>query len=635
MKFFFCDRKKHAIICLKQRGTYVKKPTYEDLLRYNVMEAIDLKCRTSFNYYGMTFDERQEFEKTYPLFIENHPLLLDYDWVYENVEFLFMFPSAFKEKQSVEAYYVFFKAITSKYDVYEDDRMLFFGLTEEASWIERKWASFAEQLIDFFTYSLDPSKLLDYLFTKEHFVDYFMRYSTIYTPKIVKRFVEANHPGLLQNGYYRNYFCSHPELMIKCIDNVASLKPPIDVLLDSTFIANFVKNPDISDFYYQLNKLTRFVGEQSFLDEYKKFCEKEMAGIKDGIVPSLEDSLQKSQDFFVENDLIWDSPHAQIIGHIQRRYNLDKVPKRLYFEELSRYRLIGMIISCLFEAEPYELMIDVETLYDFAKRHNRQLKGQEIYEYLLDYDAHSVKDLLAFYDSIKLLPLKDILYDDWTKQKETMIEEINDTLMALPSLPIERNADGVEYRDITILSGTILETNTFVDVTDFNNLQKLVDDIVTGNRNVEWLSLQDEEHQVICRDLEPYASTCIKLIFGPLDPRKVGIVNHEDAYSWRLTIIDPRNLHIFKRRLYTADELLENTWRYNEITHDASVEPFLPIGVLVEEEITEGEIWLANKLGIPIYFRKKRIDKVQKQGNMQQVLLPKRYGLKPSSKRFF
>ena len=55
---------------------------------------------------------------------------------------------------------------------------------------------------------------------------------------------------------------------------------------------------------------------------------------------------------------------------------------------------------------------------------------------------------------------------------------------------------------------------------------------------------------------------------------------------------------------------MDNTTDYNELTYVVYKNPFLPIGIICEDEITKEEQDVANELNIPILFRKKKERKV-------------------------
>ena len=56
---------------------------------------------------------------------------------------------------------------------------------------------------------------------------------------------------------------------------------------------------------------------------------------------------------------------------------------------------------------------------------------------------------------------------------------------------------------------------------------------------------------------------------------------------------------------------MDLTHGYNEICYSINGIPFLPIGILCEEEITDNEIWFANTLGMKIFFREREKYKVK------------------------
>lgn len=590
----------------------------------DIYEIIEVKSKEICDYGKLTIAKRDEFNENYPLFTSGHPLLRDFDWVHDNVEFLFTHSLMYRKIQGPRECYMLFKALTSKYDLEDDyNHLLCSQSGEEIRRIKYKWADFAYYLVAFF-FDIQGENL-DYLYQKEDFVSYFLRYSEIYSEAIIQLHYIGNLKIL---NYEHNGFklFDDPHKLIRLIDNNPEIEIDPAMLLNDRFIKAIAHIANPIEFCDQLCAIsqTRSVGVQPFLEEHKKFCDQIISKIEDGIIPTLNETDVEDSKKSVHS--MYEMYKDEILEKIREKFIDEDISKKTMLQELTKYAVMGLWISRNFETDPHNLFIDIKTLYEFAIAHDRDLKGIYYYEFLMNFEDADLDTILEFYEKTKDIPLKSILYDDWMQEKIQMVDEINSSLWSLSDLEAQTDEKGeLSHYDITDLRGKILVSNTCIDVNDREKVDELIKNVNDGKLGVIWISLQDAEHQVVYRDEEPNGQISIKFIFGTLDHNKVGIVNHEDAYSIGITEVDRHNLSHYKRRLYTVDELMSETWHYNEISYMASPEPFMPIGLLAEERITDGERYVAKKLGIPIYFRQNVINKVTSGNHLPQKLLKYHY----------
>lgn len=572
----------------------------------NVSEMIDKIAKKAFDNHFLSKGKDCIDDDSFPANISHHYLLRDFDWVYDHAELLLKNIGLYGEIQGVEEYYVLFKAITKKYDVEEDYQRILYESQEDNSWFMDKWLCFATLIIGAFCSYPLCGKLE--LLKKENFVEYFLRYPKLYTPTILKNMSDVMFIKFFENERIRNYYRENP-MELLTLSNYFLSRIESSYFLDARFIKNFSDTIDVFDFYRCLRILSELgiVGEQPFIEEHKSFIDREVAGMNDGILPSLQEEYEKASEYIDCDTFFHYASMNETAKRILSKAGFEKMPKKEFYQHFSKYLLVGLFMSRHFETDPYNLMIDIETLYYFARSHGHGLLGYFIYEFLINFEQYSVDDILKFYEEAKNKNLKDILYDDWMREKTRMIEDINASLCELSALPEKKDENGIVYRDINDFDDCILVTNTCVDIRSKENVEKFLKDVMTGNRGVECLSFHNRHHQGIYRDEEPPDQTSVKFIMGPLDPRRVGIVYHRDAFSDGITKIEDYGIDYYKRRLYTAKELLKQTKTYSEITHLASGEPFLPIGLLVEEIITPEEERIAKELGVPLYFRSHRM----------------------------
>ena len=99
--------------------------------------------------------------------------------------------------------------------------------------------------------------------------------------------------------------------------------------------------------------------------------------------------------------------------------------------------------------------------------------------------------------------------------------------------------------DITDIDGIIVVHNTDVNITKQSDIFKLVERIKNAKKRYRCLSCQDQHHTSFYKDNN--IGITIKLVFGPLDARRVGIINHCDAYSQSINEVEIANFEFIRR----------------------------------------------------------------------------------------
>ena len=273
------------------------------------------------------------------------------------------------------------------------------------------------------------------------------------------------------------------------------------------------------------------------------------------------------------------------------------------------------MISRYFETSPYNLLIDIQTLCEFVLKNHRKLEGKSIYEFVLHFENFDISYILDFYWKIKDLLLKSILYDDWEIQKNKFVDAVNHYIFSASDF-VPKNMKSIPYYDISDLKYPILVHNTGIEVDDIDRVNQIIHYIKNGSRRMICLSLQDFDYQIF---YEENRSHTIKFIYGTLDPIKVRIINHEDVYSQGPMKVEYNNI-CYKRRLYTLEEFMVLTNRYNEIVYSINNQPFFPIGILCEELPTNEEIRVAEELKVPIFYCAKRGSKKVPLSKQKQLI---------------
>lgn len=530
----------------------------------------------------------------------NNDKLLDEEFIYNNVEVLFVEGKHyFYMYQGFEQYYAFFKAITKKYDIESDYQKY---LEDQDSKFFQKWSVFAQNLISFMTSASDSD--LKMLFAQEDFVNYFLRYPEIFDKRMFLNFDSSALSLFLNVPRFKNYYIDNPLEFLEFLKINENVKIPENMFEYASF-KRIAYDINVENFYYNMSIIQKESTGLAIIEEHKSFCRKELEGIKEGILPSLQDEYQKADEVIEELSLFGnDYLKSQVMKRIFERYKCKRLPKETFYQELSKYIAVGLIMSYFFETSPFNLFKDINNMYEYARKTDSKLKGYKIYDFLINFESKSIGELQAFYEMCKNNSIKEILYDDYLNQKYQMINSINASLIDFNSLTPTDIIDGVKIYDITENPNYILGHLANVSVKNTWRVKKLLERIKKGDIPNISLSLQDNKTFSF---IDVGISDSVKFAYGKLDPSKVGIVYHQDAYS--VDINESDGLAEYVRSLYTPEELMKETIEYNEIVYLVSNNPVFPIALVCEEEINEEEKNIARELNIPILFRKSKCPK--------------------------
>lgn len=580
--------------------------SYEELLQYDIYAAILKKAEEPFSFQKMSADEIKSFYKNPPYTIAHHPLLLDYNFVYNNIEILLKNNFFYKEFQGVDEYYFLFKVIIDKYSLEEDYIFLLSNDKNTQSFFKHKWRNFAYNLVILFGNA--PDNVLQSLLEKNDFVSYFLKYPFIYDASIIENFGTLGIEKFLEYDNISSYYINNSKNLIILIDNHPDIKIPQTIIENKNVIKQISANPNIEIFYHDLDLIFKQSNTDSYIEEHKKFCDLQVNLAENGIIPCLKNDYINENDFVKKEDFLLSQKYClkdQVAVRIFQKMNVNFLSKGLFYQELSKYFIVGMFISRYFETDPYNLLIDIETLYQFAKDNNRTLNGNFIYEFLCDFESKSVFEIIDFYKRSTRLSLMEILYNDWNNQKDSLVKEINSNLMEFNNLSSKTNEFGINYYDITDVDGLILVHNTSIPINDLEKLKYMLNKLKNGSERPFCLSVQDKNHQEFYEKEDVKNLKTFKLVFKDLDANRVGITYHKDACSVGITSVNPENTE-YIRKLYTLKEFMDKTKRHNEITYAIFDKTFLPIAIICEDEITDEEVKVSKLFNIPILFRKKK-----------------------------
>lgn len=576
---------------------------YEEVVKYDVDSAIKIKGKDERDF--TTIEELLHSNDNDPARVPNNPLLANFDYVYEHAEQIYCRNKlTYQQYQGFEQYYTLFKALITKYPLEEDyDKYLRgdLGLTM----LEFKWKIFLTNLLDFMNHAFDER--LEQFLNKQDVIEYFLKYRILFDADTMSIFGALGMSNVLQYDHIARHYVEDHRRMINLIRKHPHIVIPTKLMLDKKLIKSMARTHHLETFYYQLSFICEQVSESAYLEEHKKFCDEQIEGIEDGILPCYKEVYSKSKKMISLENIprCHNALEQQVIVRIFTRMNVDKLLSKYLYQEMSKYMLIGLFISRTYETDPYNLMIDIETLYEFASTHNKKLHALPVYELLTSFESKSIEQLIVFYESSKKLPLMEMLYDDWNRLKYEFIDELNMNIFNLDMVKSQTNSTGITYYDISDVECPIIVHNTSISIDNPKHIDELIERVLCGQKQVLSLSVQDQEHNCFYEEEQSKYKRTIKFVFGRLQPNKVGIIWHSDAYSQGIDRVEVENTY-YKRMHYTLDEFMDRTADFNEIVYAVNGEPFLPLGLLCEDEITDVECEVARKLSIPILYRKKK-----------------------------
>lgn len=247
-----------------------RNKSYEEALKYDIYEAIERKAEEKFDWYNFSYERRREFEQSFPASLAHHPLLIDEVWLYDNIE-LIIVNEAFKyqKNQGPLEYYMFFKVLTSKYSVDEDYNKYCDG---NGFSLKHKWIRFASRLINFINCAPAFKGVLDYLFSKSDFVEYFFRYPFLYDHNLLETFSCDAISKLLNYPNFASYYLANPNRFIHLLREKEKLKLP-PMFLEDDRLLSLAKTVNVETFYFNMSLLQEKSTCLRLIEKHQLFCD--------------------------------------------------------------------------------------------------------------------------------------------------------------------------------------------------------------------------------------------------------------------------------------------------------------------------------------------------------------------------
>ena len=148
-------------------------------------------------------------QEQHPSRTPHHPLLLDYNYIYENSHnILKKNKESYLKYQGFQEYYFLFKVLTQKYSLEDDYQKYLKGeLTLEA--LHFKWKDFCNNFILFFAIN---KIILKQLWAQEDFQNYFIRYIDFY-----RNILDSFASSILEVPIFSLIYANNPSRLLKGI----------------------------------------------------------------------------------------------------------------------------------------------------------------------------------------------------------------------------------------------------------------------------------------------------------------------------------------------------------------------------------------------------------------------------------
>lgn len=322
---------------------------------------------------------------------------------------------SYQTKQGVEQYYTLFKVMIHKYSLDEDYSNYIWGEIDEFS-LQSKWDSYAIMFVKFFAYASD--NVLVKLLSREDFVSYFLRYSKVYKHDVLEGFGEIGFGYFLVYDSVASHYVKDTNKLFSLLKNNIKINVPQSIMQHPDVVRQIARQYDVENFHFQLSYIKNHTITIPYIEEHIKYCDEQIANSINDILPCFMNIYDSADDLMTKQsarELFGYYCSGFILSTIERIFqinHLDKMSKTHFFQELSKYISFNFLVSINYATSPYNLLIDIKTLYEFANEKDKFIKGYDIYKFLVNYESKSIDEIVAFYQKTQNLPLMEILYDD-------------------------------------------------------------------------------------------------------------------------------------------------------------------------------------------------------------------------------
>lgn len=388
---------------------------------------------------------------------------------------------------------------------------------------------------------------------------------------------------LLQDSYFANILIGS---RVGDIDAIIrkGITLPINLQTSSIIIDKYLQIADINNFYDYVNNLdNNYYLKEEIIKRRRLIYTKKINSID----PKLE--ILPEYTPLLEGEGVYKDFH---LNYEISKLKGDKNKILLYLREVTITKMLEMTIDTFYQDLTYNFLKNLESMLSFISKYPKSLipkERLEVYKDLLDYYSLDTIRRVELYNKLNNgKNHAEEFYDDFRSCRNASYHEIKDSITSLKEKEIVSTIDGINVykydgEDFKMIISRVLYPR---------EKSEYPKDVwwKSSNKKVASLSLISDKNITTFGD----ATTEVILGFDSFNPDNIMITYHKDAF----TSDEGSNM---VQRLYTSNELIEETESYNEILISENYEELKPSYVVCYDEIKEGDIRASKLLGnIPL-----------------------------------
>lgn len=427
---------------------------------------------------------------------------------------------------------------------------------------------------------------------------------------ILKGLDQKNFDILIKNEKCKNIILNSD---IDYIANFisANISFPPELYNDYRFKKIFLDINDISTYRKKIDKLE--INNGMIADEIDKKRFKNYDAIIDDYIDGYShlsrqiiSNMEKNKNYdTLINDQIKQFINKKEIEYLKQNpssnifstNNENNLKKYLYEYDKNNFKEI--LIDRFFKDIPYNFLKNLKVMMDYNKTINTTILNERksIYEKILNFDNLSFPEIKKLYEECKKISnLSELFYEDYRNMKNNSYTNLISSAINPNNLSLKKsNEYGIPIYE---LNGE--KFFAFVHVTSASREDVYNPNIWVEN-NKEGLSLSYIGSDNIVTFSDPFEN--IVFGFSNLDYNRIVHLRNDDSFSSYNSNYNDASRYV--QKMYTPQNLIDNTNRYNEIVYQEKnknipQEKVKPDYIVCYDDIKEGDLKVAMNYNLPI-----------------------------------
>ena len=391
----------------------------------------------------------------------------------------------------------------------------------------------------------------------------------------------------------------------------ANISFPPELYNDYRFKKIFLDINDISTYRKKIDKLE--INNGMIADEIDKKRFKNYDAIIDDYIDGYShlsrqiiSNMEKNKNYdTLINDQIKQFINKKEIEYLKQNpssnifstNNENNLKKYLYEYDKNNFKEI--LIDRFFKDIPYNFLKNLKVMMDYNKTINTTILNERksIYEKILNFDNLSFPEIKKLYEECKKISnLSELFYEDYRNMKNNSYTNLISSAINPNNLSLKKsNEYGIPIYE---LNGE--KFFAFVHVTSASREDVYNPNIWVEN-NKEGLSLSYIGSDNIVTFSDPFEN--IVFGFSNLDYNRIVHLRNDDSFSSYNSNYNDASRYV--QKMYTPQNLIDNTNRYNEIVYQEKnknipLEKVKPDYIVCYDDIKEGDLKVAMNYNLPI-----------------------------------